>query len=409
MIGPEHVLSERDPGDDMQRRLRYQAAYGALLCLECLDNETFSEVFCEHHEDFLVRKRSGGYVGVQVKTRATHLGAFRSNDGPVTTALTRFVELDKEFPAAFEGFVLVTNCDFLDTGEQETNLPHVLRRLRSRHTAQFTGTMGSVIDGIKTATGSSKKHIREVLSKVELDGSLPKFEDITMNVATKIAGLEAYRSFSLEKLNSCAVSLINHVQMSSGLTCDQPLRHHFVFSSSPAEEKSKAIIENKRIGRDLILTLLASHLAELIALHTTQPLKAIDLPAGHHVLEKKMAVGGISFPSIAIAKDHQVSAEYLLQRWVHSLGTATATERFQHLDVLVRTRCAEAFDEVSGSGAPFGQAMLKSVRAKLAVLARDKAVTYGLSYEQLLGFVSVATQECRQWWSEPFDLRGGAA
>jgi hypothetical protein len=126
-----------------------------------------------------------------------------------------------------------------------------------------------------------------------------------MNVATKIATLEAYRWFTLERLNSCAVSLINHVQQSSGLTCDQPLRHHFVFSSLPADELSKAIIENKRIGRDLILGLLASHLAELIVLHTSQPLKAIDLPAGHHVLEKKMAVGGISYPSIAIAKDHR--------------------------------------------------------------------------------------------------------
>jgi hypothetical protein len=117
MTTPENVLSERDPGDDMQRRLRYQAAYGALLCLECLDNDSFSEVYCEHHKDFLVRKASGRYVGVQVKTRATHLGAFRSNDGAVTTALTRFVQLDKEFPSAFETFVLVTNCDFLDTGE----------------------------------------------------------------------------------------------------------------------------------------------------------------------------------------------------------------------------------------------------------------------------------------------------
>ena len=309
--------------------------------------------------------------GVQVKTRAIHLGAFRSNDGPVTTALTRFVELDKEFPAAFEAFVLVTNCDFLDTGEQETNLPHVLRRLRSKPTAQFTGTMGTVIDGIKTVTGSSKKHIREVLCKVELDGNLPKFEDITMNVATKIASLDAYRSFALEKLNSCAVTLINHVQKSSGLTCDQPLRHHFVFSSSPAEENSRAIINNKRIDRDLILSLLASHLAELSALHTSQPLKAIELPVGHHVLEKKMAVGGShsrALPSLRIIRSRlSTFCNAGLIVWV-----LTATERFQHLDVLVRTRCAEAFDEVSGSGAPFGQAMLRSVRSSLKSWPRTK-------------------------------------
>lgn len=132
MSTPAEVLSDRDPGDDMQRRLRYQAAYGALLCLECVDNEGFSEVFCEHHEDFLVRTRSGLYVAVQVKTRAMHLGAFRSNETPVTTALARFVQLDKEFPSSFEAFVLVANCDFLDTGDHQiqaqTGEPILLRR-----------------------------------------------------------------------------------------------------------------------------------------------------------------------------------------------------------------------------------------------------------------------------------------
>ena len=409
MVTPATVLSNRDPGDDMQRRLRYQAACGALLCLECLDNESFAEVFCEHHEDFLVRKPSGMYVGVQVKTRATHLGAFKSNEAPVTTALTRFVQLDKEFPTSFEAFVLSTNCDFLDAGEQETNLPHVLRILRAKPTATLLGPMGSVIDGIKLATGSSKKRIREVLCKVRLQGNLPKFEDITMNVATKIATLEAYRSLSLERLISCASSLIDQVQQSSALTCHQPLRQHFVFSSSPSEEQSKAIIANKRLSSDRIQELLAAFLAEVILLHTSQPLKAIDLPAGHHILEKKMAVGGISFPSIAVAKDHQVSAEYLLQRWMHMFGPDVATERYQHLDVLVRTRCAEAHDEVSVSGIPFGHAMLSSVRTRINQLSQHTDQTYGLSSEQLLGFVSLATQECRQWWSDVFDLSGGSA
>ncbi len=409
MIDPADVLSDRDPGDDMQRRLRYQAAYGALLCLECLDNEGFSEIFCEHHEDFLVRKPSGLFIGVQVKTRATYLGAFRSNDAPVTTALTRFVQLDKEFPFSFEAYVLAANCDFLDTGDQETNLPNVLRKLRARPTVTLPGTMGDIIDEIKVTTGVPKKRIREVLCKVRLEGNLPKFEDITMNVATKIATIDAFRPLELERLNSCAVSLIDHVQKSSGLTCDQPLRQHFVFTSSPTEELSKAIIANKRVNRDLILELLTAHLAELTALHTSKPLNAIDLPVGHHILEKKMAVGGISYPSISVAKDHQTSAEHLLQRWVHKFGPDVATERYEHLDVLVRTRCAEAFDEVSASGAPFGQSMLLSVRKKLGELVKDKDLTYGISYEQLLGFVSVATQECRQWWSDRFDLEGGTA
>jgi len=269
--------------------------------------------------------------------------------------------------------------------------------------------MGSVIDGIKGTTGSSKKRIREVLCKVRLQGNLPKFEDITMNVATKIATLETYKSLPLERLIGCATSLIDQVLQSSALTCHQPLRQHFVLSSSPTEEQSKAIIANKRLSSDRIQKLLAAYLQELILLHTSQPLNAIDLPVGHHILEKKMAVGGISYPSIAVAKDHQVSAEFLLQRWMHMLGPDAASERYQHLDVLVRTRCAEAHDEVSVAGSPFGHAMLSSVRTKINQLALNKDLTYGLTSEQLLGFVSLATQECRQWWSDVFGLSGGSA
>ena len=104
-----------------------------------------------------------------------------------------------------------------------------------------------------------------------------------------------------------------------------------------------------------------------------------------------------------------MSAEFLLQRWMHMLGPAAANERYQHLDVLVRTRCAEAHDEVNVTGSPFGHAMLSSVRTKISQLAQNKDLALGLTSEQLMGFVSLATQECRQWWSEVFDLSGGSA
>ena len=62
MPNPEEVLSLRDPGDDMQRRLRYQAAYGALLCLNLLDEQDYVQIFCEQHEDFLIKKTTESTV-----------------------------------------------------------------------------------------------------------------------------------------------------------------------------------------------------------------------------------------------------------------------------------------------------------------------------------------------------------
>ena len=54
-ITPETILSNGDPGDDMQRRLRYQAIYAASLALSLVaaDSE-FDCLFCEHHEDILM-------------------------------------------------------------------------------------------------------------------------------------------------------------------------------------------------------------------------------------------------------------------------------------------------------------------------------------------------------------------
>lgn len=408
MLNPEDVLSQRDPGDDMQRRLRYQAAYGALLCLELIDEADCIQVFCEHHEDFLIKRPSGKYFGIQVKTRGTHLGPFRSNDPAIVAALSRFVELDLQFPECFESFVIAVNCDFLDMGDAETNLPHVLRLLRAKPNVTFSGAMATIIDDIKAALHCTKKRVRDVLSRVSLEGSLPTFEDITMNVATKIGQSPAYKQRTLPDLFACAESLIDYIQRASALTCDLPIRTHFVLSSDPQELKVQSIVQRKLLTQEIILRLLAESLPALPTLQMSQTRDAINMPVGHHLLEKKMALGGISYPSIETAKDLQASTEYLLQTWIHTIGDVAAKERFHHLDVLVRSRCAEAHDEVYSDQHPYGTQMLIHLREKLKTLAAEKHNTYGVSYEHLLGFVSIATQECRTWWSDRVDLSGFA-
>ena len=132
MATVEQVLSRMDPGDDMQRRLRYQASYGALLSLDLLADDQVVEVFCEHHEDFLVKTKSGQYMGVQVKTRLPGEGPFKTGDDAVRNALERFVALEIAFPNQFVRFVLVANCDFYDVGKAETNLGFVLARLKEK-------------------------------------------------------------------------------------------------------------------------------------------------------------------------------------------------------------------------------------------------------------------------------------
>ena len=58
-ISPNQEISTSDPGDDVQRRFRYQAAYAAFLSLQLLNEDSeFQEIYCEQREDALIRKKN---------------------------------------------------------------------------------------------------------------------------------------------------------------------------------------------------------------------------------------------------------------------------------------------------------------------------------------------------------------
>lgn len=405
MSNVDQILSLTDAGDDMQRRLRYQASYGALLCLDLLIDEEDgpSEIFCEHHEDFLVKTKSGKYVGVQVKTRVPGQGPFKSGDDAVKNALSRFIELELLFPNQFVRFVLVANCDFYDAGETETNLAYALELIRNKPKKTFSGTMKVVLEELRKEHKCKKTFVIDALKKVALEGKVPKFEDMTAVVITKAARLRPdiaeYRA-----VEACANALINKVLKASALSCDQPIRSHFIFTTAADNASVLAVISNKRIVASDVLNVLGEATSPLLMPPSEGNVVRINIPTGYHVLEKKMAAGGISAPSISAARDQQTAAEYVLQEWVARYGAELASQRRNQVDLLVNTRCSEAHDKAYSSDVPFGPPMLSEVRAAMRLLSLDKGHVFGLKYEQLLGFVSLSTQACRIWWTDPFSL-----
>jgi hypothetical protein len=400
----EQVLSKTDPGDDMQRRLRYQASYGASLCLELLvDDHDASEVFCEHHEDFLVKIKDGRYVGVQVKTRLPGEGPFKTGDEPVKNALSRFVELDLKFPNQFFRFLLVANCDFYDGAKLETNLAYVLEIIRTRPNPRFTGTMKSLIDEIRKAHKCKKRAVLDTFKKVQLQGTVPKFEDMTASLIMKASKLRPDIT-EVWALEACVKALIEKVLDASALSCNQPISSHFVSASSPADAALLAVIAHKKIVMSDVSSVITQTTALLLMPPSNGNVMPTEIPTGSHILVRKMAAGRISAPSISAAKDQQTSAEYQLQQWISRYGPEVASQRRNQVNLLVDTRCSEAFDKNRLADAPFGTAMLNDVRAAMKTLAEQKEQTFGLKYEQLLGFVSLSTQACRTWWSDPFPL-----
>jgi len=124
---PDTVLSQSDPGDDVQRRFRYQATKAAMLALSLLDDEAeVEEVYCEHHEDVLVKKRGERFHGVQIKTRFDESGPHKSTDEEIAGSIKRFIELERKFDKHFDGYTIGSNAGFWNEDKTASSLPYLL-------------------------------------------------------------------------------------------------------------------------------------------------------------------------------------------------------------------------------------------------------------------------------------------
>jgi hypothetical protein len=72
VLPPLVQIADNDTGDDVQRRFRYQYAFGVVLLIAAIRNKNdYSSLWCERHEDFLAETPNGDFDAFQVKTRNT--------------------------------------------------------------------------------------------------------------------------------------------------------------------------------------------------------------------------------------------------------------------------------------------------------------------------------------------------
>jgi hypothetical protein len=128
--GPEHVLGEGDPGDDVFRRYRYQATYAAIIALGMFRQDPdIVEVFAEHHDDILLKLRSGRFNAVQVKTQQPGGSPFKASDDQIKTALRKFISHERSFGDAFERYTIATNHQFF-RGDNKASLCFLIGKAR---------------------------------------------------------------------------------------------------------------------------------------------------------------------------------------------------------------------------------------------------------------------------------------
>ncbi len=393
-----------DPGDEVQRRFRYQVNYACLKSMLLLTSDpAVAAVFCEHLEDVLLQLNSGKFVGIQIKTRELDQPAIKSSDEAIKNALAKFCRLDALFPGCFEHFVLATNFVFFE-GEGFDNPRKVVAACQSG--LEGIGPRHPIRKYLQTISKSEELPFDDVvaaLARVALEERKTGIDQPDLELIHAMGSLPALGAHSFDKLSEGVKRLQGRVWAASSKSItDNVLSSHEV-SPDFSKHVEKLIADQKRITREDVSALLAD-LGEAdtsAALLTIAGYLNVDgaFP-GLGRMEIKMAAGAISYESVAQMKDNVASLESAFLRWKERYGLSVANERLAHLQHLAlrdaRIESASCYTDQ----APFGSAMLQrlSLRAK-ETWGEEKDGLFSCRHEHLLGAAGLLSEQCKVWWS----------
>lgn len=427
---PDQVLCLTDPGDDTQRRFRYQSTQAAILALALLREDTeLVEVFCELHEDVLLKKRSGDFIGYQVKTRHDGAEPLRATDEETVKALRRFLALDTRFGSQFSRYVLASSCGFWKERKDGKNLPHLLELAESSSNGSLPrpleaylvkifspptsrprrGQRGPAAPATTSNPGTpTPEQLRDqtlrVVRKVKTE-TLPGLRDIDSALIKAIRQLPSIGDRLYSELELIAHALVAATFKASSLAHSLPQENFISLYLNPTGIITDEIINGKRIHGPGLLATINAALPVQPTLCTSNHLSVESMPRGMSRLELKLAASGVSLANIDLAKDLKASTEYLLTQLQQKYPKKISDAQYQHLRTLVRTECQEAHDQAKKVNQLYGPAMLESIRQRLRVKHQTEGDTlYGCRYEHLMGMAAILTEDCTLWWSDTFPL-----
>lgn len=408
------MTAERDPGsevgtdrgDETQQRFRAQAAYAAVSALTLLhDSMQHEEVFCEHHEDVLIKRVDGCYVGIQVKTRARDEGPFKADHERVIKSLARFVVLDVEFPEKFLYFIFATNAGTWKEKKNGKNLSYLLDLAKETTVPGDHRTLYAFVKKIVDECEKTPEQILATLKKTRIEEDLPDFADCERRVIDAISGCPELGERHYHEYKDAARKLVDHCARAAALPhAVEIIPEYVTFHDDPTSIRDRERIEGKRITRQKLLDILNASIGGRVLLQAGSGIPLQLIPAGVRVAKLKMAAGGISIRNANLAEAHKHSMEHLAVVWLRKHGPVKSREMIGHLRTLVWTECQEAEDETS-SHTLYGPAMLRRVRERLRERIGEEQEEFPeLLLEHLYGMAAVLTEDCTVWWGPEFDI-----
>ncbi|MBE9639155.1 dsDNA nuclease domain-containing protein [Salipiger mangrovisoli] len=408
---PATTLDVDDPGDDTIARFNYQFSIAAIYLLKmALDPSYAKSIICENFEDLIVQKDDDSFEAIQVKTRDRKHPAFKLTDDAVEKSLTRFAKLEARFPGKFLQYKFLTNHELWEGKENGQNLAWILQEIEKKPTIKrlrSTSPKRIAIENIARRAEVSPETVVLTLSKTIC---ITRREDVTsidravQNAVGECRQCEDLPYKTVVKLSEDIVAAAHRASCKGRLAFEAKL----YTSDLPYEDVfTEVALRGKTLSLPIINELIDRYLAP-----QDEPVEMFDyssargLPKGLEKMFQKMAEGEVEARRIDVMADSVRSLEVLKIRWVMKFGAVKAKEMYNDLLSRILHDCVEAQIEAEKLGKPYGSEQYRLTRLRLENrLSTEKAKLYGCKIDHLMGAAGILTENCKNWWSDKFDLQ----
>ena len=388
-----------DGGDETASRYRFQYTWAAIVCCRLLDEtEDVTQVYCEHHEDVLIKHSDGAFTGHQVKTRDENQPTWRTDDNQVSVALKRFVQLEHAYSDCFRSFQFLTNHPFHVTNAA-TSLPYFLGQVGEAQVLEdLANAVRRRLRKLAIAAQVSESIAFRALKKTTASSELPKLRDATIRLIDMLTDCwEDAAECSHEVIRRVARALIDECARASALDHRQ-LLPAYVPALSPASN-DPATIDGKRMTLERVERVLQSGMTATASLTGLSELRPTPGQGRGDLLLAKLDAGGFSIVSCNSAEDLRNKADYLAISSLKRFGHDEGLRRYEHVRSLVLSDASRAYEKTADQHSSFGPAMREALRRRFQDRRLRSEQLHGYLDEHLEGIAYSLTAQCVVQWS----------
>jgi hypothetical protein len=400
-IAPDLTIAPNDPGDDTARRYRFQWTWAAIVCCMMFDDtQDVVEVFCEQHEDVLLKHRDGQFTGHQVKTRESDQPVWKASDDQVKSACARFVALEGDYPGYFRAFRLVTSHP-LHVANNAKGLGYILTQIAgSPGVSDLQANVGTWLRRVASEANRPETIAFQALKKATASDDLPKLRDsFARLVETVTATWPGAVDCSHQSVQRASSALIDECGKASSLDHQQALPAYVPVVNDPVQTELLARINGKRMTVERVWAILNAGLNATASLAGDPRTRTEPGHGSTELMLKKLDAGGLSSVSCNSAEDLRDKADYLGIAWTKQHGRVKGLERYDHVRSIALSDAARAFESTKTASRRFGPAMKEDLRRRFHERRARNEQLFDCSDEHLEGVAYSLTAQCKVQWS----------